>query len=190
MFSANWFGNNAKSWSEWLKELKDKPDLTFLEIGCFEGRATTWLLDNILTHKSSKIHTIDTFDGNMEHKVKGKEFFENAEKNYWENIKPYGDRVITHKGRSDEILKTFPYNSFDFIYIDGSHRSLEVLEDSVLAWRLLKNNGIIVWDDYKWERYEDPNLVPKMGIDAFLQVYQQQYRLINKGYQVCAVKTV
>jgi len=43
-FTADWFLNNVNSWEYHLEEFKHKPNLNFLEIGCWEGKATCWLL--------------------------------------------------------------------------------------------------------------------------------------------------
>src|SRR5689334_15173769 len=63
-FTVDWFSSNIDHWENWLNVLKNKPRLRFLEIGCFEGRATRWFLENILTHRTSKIVCVDTFLGN------------------------------------------------------------------------------------------------------------------------------
>lgn len=188
MYSADWFSNNIPNWEKWLAKFKGKPDLRFLEIGCFEGKATVWLLENILTDKSSYIDTIDSFTGGMEADHNGAFFSENAEKNYYENIKPFKGQVYTVKGLSNEALRLYDLDYFDFVYIDGSHRSPEVLEDTILAWGLLKVGGVMIWDDYKLNRYIEPRLNPKMAIDAFLEVFEGRYKMINKGYQVCIEK--
>ena len=186
MFAKNWFDRNIKDWTKWLAGYKDKPDLKFLEIGCFEGRGTIWLLKNILTNKTSFIITIDTFGGSIEHK--GKDFVDTIEKNYLENILPFSEQVITLKGFSQEVLRSIKeYKEYDFIYIDGSHQAPDVLEDTILAWRLLKKGGIMVWDDYMWH-VKDGMLSPKPAIDAFLGIFKGKYKLISKGYQVCIVK--
>ena len=39
---------------------------------------------------------------------------------------------------------------FDLVYIDGSHSAKDVLLDSLLAWRLLRPGGAMIWDDYEW----------------------------------------
>jgi hypothetical protein len=44
---------------------------------------------------------------------------------------------------------------FDFIYIDGSHLRGDVLTDAVLSWQLLGRGGVMVLDDYEWDRYRD-----------------------------------
>lgn len=189
MYSADWFSQNIPNWTKWLGELKGKPELRFLEIGCFEGKATVWLLENILTHPSSWIHTIDMFEGGMEDGDKGAFFNKDAMHNYSENIKPFIDKVVTYKGKSFEILtKEIWCDDYNFIYIDGSHRSFEVLADSVMAWSKLRAGGIMIWDDYGLKRYKDALDNPATGINAFLIVIEGKYELIGKGYQIAIKK--
>ena len=57
-------------------------------------------------------------------------------------------RVHIIKGNSSEKLLELELDSFDFIYIDGSHKCLDVYLDACLAWKLLKPGGYIVFDDY------------------------------------------
>ena len=42
-----------------------------------------------------------------------------------------------------------------FIYVDGSHEAPDVLFDAILAHKLVKNNGIIAFDDYLWSPEEN-----------------------------------
>jgi hypothetical protein len=65
-FQQDWFSTNIPVWENVLKKFKGKPGLSFLEIGCFEGRSTLWLLTNILTHPTSKITVMDTFSGSSD----------------------------------------------------------------------------------------------------------------------------
>jgi predicted O-methyltransferase YrrM len=81
-----------------------------------------------------------------------------------------------------------PELKYDFIYIDASHVAVNVLEDAVLAWRLLKKNGVLIFDDYEWNAYSNPLLCPKVSIDAFLKVFKNQFKLRHKGYQVVVEK--
>src|SRR5689334_22074915 len=39
----------------------------------------------------------------------------------------------------------------DVIYVDGSHARNDVIVDSILAWRLLRPDGLMIWDDYNME---------------------------------------
>lgn len=188
-FSVDWFNTSGRAnFEKYLAEFKGKPLLKFLEIGCFEGQATKWILDNIFT-KGDLITVIDTFEGSMEHKDSNvaeiKDLYSMLER-FNENTKGYDDNIIIKIGRSQEVLRNIPFcDCFDFIYVDGSHTAYDVLEDTVLAFRRLKSGGIMIFDDYCWNGYpDDLTLNPKLGIDAFLDCYSGQYELLFKEYQV------
>lgn len=123
-FHVDWFSEHVPVWKKILKRFKNKPNLMFLEIGCYEGRATLWLCRNILTHSSSKIFVIDTFNGSMEHSKKD---VKNLFNDFRENLSPYissevdKSKVIINKVLSCEVLKKMDLKlKFDFIYVDGS----------------------------------------------------------------------
>lgn len=65
----------------------------------------------------------------------------------------------------------------------------DVLEDAILSFRLLKKDGILIFDDYGWTVYPQLQFNPKMGIDAFLDCFIGQYNLLLKEYQVVIQKT-
>jgi hypothetical protein len=186
IYTVDWFSNNEKPWSEWLNHFKGQPKLRFLEIGSYEGRATRWLLDNILTHKTARIYCVDTLEGSQEHK-EDQVNMRNVRKIFFHNIAPHRTKVKVFLKTSQEAIrqhpKAFKVDFFDFIYIDGSHVACDVLEDAVLAFRLLKKNGIMIFDDYEWHRYDDPKLNPKLAIDAWLTCFAGQYEIIHQGYQ-------
>ena len=171
-------------------EFKNKENLRFLEIGCFEGNASSWLLKNVLTHTGSVLEVVDTFQGSEYYQTHGIDATNLLER-HKENVKDYIDKVVYHVGFSQEILrKDFePKEQFDFIYVDASHTSPDTLEDGILAWRLLKKGGIMIFDDYTWTLFpEQPLMNPKVGIDAFLQVFEGKYELLLKEHQVAIRK--
>lgn len=188
MFTFDWFSNNIPIWEKKLKIYKNKSNLFFLEIGCFEGRATRWLLENILTGKNSRIVVIDTFDGGPD--LIGWDIDEkNLLYRFQENTKEYEQRIVIMKGYSQEILPTIAAKPiFDFIYIDGSHIAKDVLTDAVLSWRLLKNGGILIFDDYGWDLHEDVTRNPKIAINTFLDIWKHEYKILHKGYQIIVQK--
>tara|TARA_R100000664_G_C2752440_1_gene139736 strand:- start:1161 stop:1934 length:774 start_codon:yes stop_codon:yes gene_type:complete len=54
------FTQHVPSWEHYLIEkFKGKDDLTFLELGTAQGRATVWLLEEILIGKNCSIYTVD-----------------------------------------------------------------------------------------------------------------------------------
>ena len=187
MYTKDFFGANGTNWIIWLGELAQKPNLNFLEIGCFEGKATVWLLEHIITDSTSRITVIDTFKGSREHKIQ-KLDVSTMYQNFLKNTAEFKDKITIHVGSSQKILRTFLVGQFDFIYIDGSHQAPDVLEDTLLAWRLLKKGGILIWDDYDWgEQYQEREK-PKVAIDAFLYIFEGKYQIISSHRQICVTK--
>ncbi|MBD2359581.1 glycosyltransferase [Tolypothrix sp. FACHB-123] len=190
-FTQDWFSIHIPIWEQLLKNFVNLPNLRFLEIGSWEGRSTCWLLDNILTHESAKITCIDTFVGSMEHQNLDVSSLQSLSKRFDFNIAQTGSSHKVEKivGISQEVLRTLPIDTYDFLYIDGSHIAADVLEDAVLGWRLVKSQGIIIFDDYNWPKFTD-NLTqhPKLAIDAFLRVFSEKIQVIYQGYQVIVQK--
>jgi predicted O-methyltransferase YrrM len=173
-FTEDWFGWNIENWQRFLSPLSGQANLVFLEIGSYEGRSVVWLLHNILTHETAKIDCVDVF------------YDESYERRFDHNIRiALGEKKVKKiKGTSQEVLRSLPLHHYDAIYIDGSHAAADVLEDAVLAFRLLKHSGIMIFDDYEWNMHQDLLLNPKMAIDAFLAIYQRHYELLHMSYQV------
>jgi predicted O-methyltransferase YrrM len=65
---------------------------------------------------------------------------------------------------------------YDLVYVDGSHHSADVYTDATLAWPLLNDEGILIFDDYEWTLMPEENSRPKLGIDAFLSAHVGQSR--------------
>ena len=167
VFTVYWFTQNIHAWKNVFSSTKVPENV--LEIGSFEGRSTCWLLENT----QARVTCVDTWDGSDEHTMEHKAGLFDR---FLDNIKDYKDRVTIMRGFSGEVLRQFPCEPiFDFIYIDGSHYSKDVLEDAILSWRLLKQGGIIIFDDLNWkiEGTELNNIKnPRAGIEAFCHLFQ------------------
>ena len=82
-----------------------------------------------------------------------------------------------------------PAQSYDIIYVDGSHNADDVLEDAVLSWRLLKDGGLLIFDDYETPNpFVPPQGKPKITIAAFVRCYRRELKIIHRGYQVIVQK--
>jgi predicted O-methyltransferase YrrM len=173
-FSINLCEHNIPLYEKYLSHLKDKP-CRMLEIGSFEGGSTTWLLDNVATNPDSFVDTIDVWE----------------QPRLQPNLIAGGhqNKVKFHLGRSADILRTLPVNTYDFAIIDGSHWTMNVLEDMVHCFRLLKIGGIMESDDYLWDDPEwNQEGRPKEGIDAFLSVYGPKIKILQKDALVWVEK--
>lgn len=199
-FTTDWFTSNISVWEEHLAEFKGEPDLDFLEIGSWEGRSACWLLQNILTHSTSTLTCIDIFpiiDS------KAIEYYAtvwgltppypqkiDTESHFDHNVRTIGasERVNKLKGESRKHLRTLPFNHYDCIFIDGSHWCVDVLKDTLLSWDLLRNNGILIFDDYQLNMYENPEHNPKKSIDSFLSAFKDQLEVLHSEWQIIVRK--
>lgn len=176
-------------WGQWDKFLYNfvGKKINIMEIGTYEGEATTWFLKNLMTNKESKIYAIDTFEGSPEYigtdfsKIK-KTFFNNIKKTKRDN------QVIVMEMMSFTALNKLIYekkmiNQFDIIFIDASHEANDVILDAVLSWRLLKVEGILIFDDYKWKKIVQKNYRPALAIDSFIEIYKPEIEVLNIGWQ-------
>ncbi len=178
-FSVNWFTWNIPVWERVLEPFKGKAHVQYLEIGVYEGRSALWMLENVLTHPTARLTGVDIFTGPYKDK-----YLANTERS------GAAAKVRTITGYSQVVLRELPLDSFDIIYVDGSHSKNDVLEDAVLCSRLLKEQGVLIFDDYRWAGCfvrgpsDRPTDFPKAGIDAFAQCFDEQFEVIHNSYQM------
>ena len=180
----NWFDGQRYNFEDQLERFKGLPNLRFLQIGAYTGDASEWLLTNILTDPSSILLDVDTWEGSdeLEHKSIA---FSKVYEFYKKRMEPYPN-VRSLRNNSDNFLTANKERNdlFDFIYIDGDHTSAQVERDIANAWKLLKRNGIIAFDDYLWGQGLDPESTPKPAIDRFLLTHTNEYEILVDSYQV------
>jgi predicted O-methyltransferase YrrM len=178
-FTKNWTDKKTGNWVKHLGHLKDEPDLKMLEVGTYEGRSAIWFLENILTHPTSTITCVDIFvtDG--------------VEERFDHNIAVSGnaERVVKLKGYSQLVLRSLEPNSFDVVYIDACHQASCVFMDIAYGWDLLKENGILIFDDYLLRAHLPEKNRPKEPIDAFLSAFENAVEILHKKWQVILRKT-
>ena len=197
-FTQNWFTTaNLKN----ILNFDNQEELHFLEVGSFEGRSTIWFLENYLLNKKSTITCIDPWldysqDTNSfnsygtekaEWKLEGL-----VDNNFIHNIRESGKekQVVSIKGFSHEVLPHLFYHKkkYDFIFIDGNHTAPFVLADAVMAWFLLKQGGIMLFDDYMWGLEEKPTLRPGVAIDNFISNFSDYLTVIYKSERIAIIK--
>ena len=58
----------------------------------------------------------------------------------------------------------------------------------MLAWRLLKPGGILIFDDYLWEPNRPPARRPQLAIDIFRETMVDALEVLHEDYQVIVRK--
>ena len=111
-----------------------------------------------------------------------------VEASFYKNIAVEGlqDRIKGIKGDSYEVLFEMirENQKYDFIYVDGSHKAFDCYSDLILSWKLLVKDGILAIDDYLYNT--DISVVdsPFEAINHFLNKFQNEIKLLHKGYRV------
>ena len=170
-FGSNFFEKWIPNWEKHLGHIAGKPNIVGIEIGVLHGDCAVFCAEKIVNGEGSVLYAVD---------INETEYLKN-------NIAPYlGKNVQFIKGRSYDVLRhNFKEQTADYIYIDGSHLAIDVLSDAVLSWSLLKDDGILIFDDYGWGAHTTDNKQkPKLAIDSFLAAYTEHYTLIEGGWQV------
>jgi len=162
---------------------KDKPK-NFLEVGVFHGvtaRNVCELLSNIHSNEFNYIG-LDLFKENEQNKdeiipnTKFKNPLKTIYFDYIKKINPYsieavqdllkkfGNNVSLIKGNSNIILKKIDMTKIDYVFLDGGHDYLTVMNDLNCCIEVINNNGVILCDDY------DLTYAPgvKQAIDKFV----------------------
>mgnify|MGYP006281354911 CR=1 FL=1 len=196
-FTNQWFVGAKPIWAQIFQKLQPG---RILEIGSYEGQSTCFLIEAAGLQASSELHCIDTWQGGVEHagidmRAVEQRFLHNTALASKRTKNPIELKV--HKTRSDFALAQLFVqgyeNYFDFIYVDGSHQAADVIADAILAFRLLRKGGVIVFDDYLWAENlpGGPDLLrmPKSAIDAFINLHIRQLRVVQAPlYQLYAEK--
>lgn len=185
-YIVDWFDNNIERWEKHFKKLRKLP-IQALEIGSFEGRSAVWALENIFVHPQATMTCIDDFSLK---EFAGKKFYPTVVKRHFlENTKRFGKRIQLIEAPSSQALKSTELlaKKFDFIYIDANRHAKHVLEDAVLSLPLLNIGGYIIFDDYTISKKHDYTC-PKKGIDAFLDLYNDELKVIETTWQVIVKK--
>ena len=188
-FTQDWFSLNIPVWQQFILPRFVNQPINAIEIGSWEGLSACWMLDNFLTHPESHLTCIDTFQGSYEHHLFFTETLLTIGDIFNHNITCSGSahKLTVLVGNSREKLRSLPLNSYNFIYIDGSHLSCDVLLDACLSWDLMQVGALIVFDDYTFVTgMLDQDTAT--GINYFLTCFGRKLRVLHHDRQVIVEK--
>lgn len=170
-FTTSWFSDRIPLWQQLWRPWMDRPNVHVLEIGSYEGASALWLIHHVLTGEGSSIMCVDPWQD--------RDVFDRFNRNTdeYQLSGKCATRTI-----SSAALWDWPARKYDAIYVDGDHSSLAVMRDAVNSWRLLKPNGMLLFDDYEWT--DDLGDGPKPAIEAFITMMGERARVTYRGAQV------
>jgi predicted O-methyltransferase YrrM len=178
------FLNTIQYFNNNYDKVKNGEKIRVLEIGVYTGIS----LINIINHiPNSMGYGIDMWSSYYENNLLENMNDLKIEESFYKNIKISGleDRITGIKMKSTIALLNYirTKETFDFIYVDGSHLLLDCYSDLILSWEILEKNGILAIDDYY---YKNDTILesPFEAVNHFLKEYEHQYHLLYKGYRV------
>lgn len=174
-FRTDWFSDDIPVWTKALEPFRGKAKIRYLEVGVFEGRSLFWALENIFTDPSSELVGIDPF---IEEEGVFTTDTKDFKKVFYKNLELSGaaNRIKIIEGFSQVELR-YLKEPFDVIYIDGSHSAQDVLEDAIQCKRLLKEGGLLIFDDYGWPGVHK-------AVDTWYDFFHEDLEVLHKEKQV------
>ena len=171
-FSQKWFLNNFEIFTFFLP--KDKSlKFDYLEVGCYEGLSSFYVLSE---YKSVNAFFLDIWDMPNPNSKTLSHNFGLIEKAFDQNLSGFNFKKIKNDSviSMRKLLKENVY--FDFIYIDGSHNGEDILSDAIEAFKILKVNGLMFFDDFL--QHDDNRILQSyVGIDKFLSLYSDYLKI-------------
>lgn len=147
---------------------------TIVEIGVFEGGTTFWLSDELVKYNTNtKIYAVDPHVGSNDMSENPVD----VQSNFAHNLSVNTNKNVEYirKYSEDGLIELINRGVRpELIYIDGDHKSAEVLTDLVLSFKLLVTGGVILCDDTGDWQYTDSNgttaaqMSPRMAVEMFM----------------------
>lgn len=189
-FKELWFDMNILPWSVTFPKVADRMDpLRILEIGSWEGRSTLFFLTYF---PNAHLTAVDTWEGSDEWHYNATSNLSDLEARFDHNVGLGGGNVTKRKGSSLYMLPKLldEKQTFDLIYVDGSHYADDAVTDAINAWRLLEAGGTIIFDDVMWPAYSRTHANTAWAINSFLKHFRGQYKVLHAQYQLILQKKV
>ncbi|MBY0291208.1 MAG: class I SAM-dependent methyltransferase [Mycobacteriaceae bacterium] len=179
---------NIVQWCDTFSKVFDRADpIDILEIGSWEGRSTLFLLTYFT---QANLTAVDTWAGSDEYHYNATSDLRDLEARFDTNLAPCAPRMSKRKGSSLHVLPQLldEGRQFDLIYVDGSHFADDVLTDGITAWRLLKEGGVLIFDDFLWPCYVRARANPHWPISVLLKYHAREYKVLNAHSQLIVQK--
>lgn len=166
----------------------------FVECGTYNAKAATLILNLEDFHEQKRIfHLFDTFSGIPPDNLTMREINLSYEGQYGDvtidelkqKLIDYLDVVKFYQGVIPYTLSLFDGKKLSFIHMDlnASYATLKALE---FFYPLLQPNGIILFDDYGWDGYEDQRDI----IDGFFEDKAERLLVLPTGQAMIIKKEI
>lgn len=165
-------------WDRWFRRVEDEfcplmmpfagQPILYVEIGCWAGASAEWVCRNVLTHPESRGVGIDPYLPERRHP---KEEIDRIVRRATARVKATG---VMWKWMELESVRALASvgnmiggfgQPIDIFYVDGCHDAGAVVTDFALAWPMLRDGALVIFDDYVTAKAKStPNV--REGVEA------------------------
>jgi len=183
-FTTDWFTRHKKLWDSLIEQVKPRK---ILEIGSFEGRTTSYMIEKCGQWHPTEIFCVDAWEDNLKDSDKQQSPMSEVKRRFDKNVKlaqrTTACDVTVYPFVADSVLGLSQIASqnirdFDLIYVDGSHIASTVLFDAAMAFQLCRVGGAIVFDDFQEDKFL-PYLFPKLAIKSWFKVLENKVKEVE-----------
>ncbi len=180
----------TSNYEAWIISSLSKISKKIFEFGTCSGK-TTYLMalnspDNSkiisLTLKPENLNEIEK--NNSDNKISYRNIInESIYKNFLFTGSKFENKIDVIFQNSLDFDETQYTNFFDLIFIDGGHTYSVVKNDTIKAFRMINNNGIILWHDYV------PGKTSAKDVVKLINEISQTKKIVNiKDTSLCYFK--
>lgn len=172
------FPSEVRGWlteeeGRFLAELAEGKEV--LEIGSFCGRSTV-----CMAQVAAVVHAVDPFDG------RGTPTPDATFDEFNANVDRHGvkDRVVAHRGLSKDVVEALARSEVkvDLVFVDGAHDKQSVLTDVDVSRKVLRDDGLMAFHDYRkvpgeYDGRWDPGVTD--AVDAVVSIGAEVVRRVG-----------
>ena len=170
-----WFLNNFDIINYFLPKDMNKK-FSYLEVGSYEGLSS---LNILKFYKNANATFVDIWDLPNSNSKSLSSNFKKIEKRFDMNMKEFKSFKKIKQDSLVAIRNFIKINKkFNYIYIDGSHNGEDVISDAIEGFKILKNGGVMIFDDamhpynssIKYQTYD--------GLYYFLKMFKKEIKIL------------
>jgi hypothetical protein len=147
-----------------------------LIVGADTGDYSCWLLNNLCTNIFSRVFSLE----NWIDPILEQQFDTNIEST---NKIDYHVKLNMNLTKGLVRLEKIKYVIFDIIIINTKEEDKDIISNSIIAWNLLNEDGIMIFDNFRESYTEDEEFIPKISLNSFIIMYKEYYKLLTSKYQ-------
>jgi hypothetical protein len=178
-----------KEWENHLSPMIGSP-IKILDIGISKGIIMEEFAKNFLKlNKKAEYYGIDTWKQSEDTKEINFDIIEQEANKKRSNL-DVKNQITFIKEEYTKALSSLSVKSivFDIIYINSNYLSGDILYQLILSFNLLKDNGVMIIDDYLLDKPILNRTPIKIIVDTLLNTNKDHINILYIGYQVIIQK--